>query len=94
MGALAGQRRVDFLQKFFMYLIIIDWVLLIVTSLKIQSLNSYYGSSISALLIIYNAFLCHISFVRAKRSRDAYLNYPVSMGMLIATLLFSYFFIF
>lgn len=94
MGTLAVKRRVDFLQKFFMYLIIIDWLLLIVTSVKIQSLNSYYGSSISALLIIYNAFLCHISFVRAKRSHDAYLNYPVAMGTLIASLLFGYFFIF
>lgn len=91
MAVITGGRKIDFLQKFFMYLIIIDWLLLGFIVLRIQSLNIYYGSVVSALLVVYNSFLTHICFRRAKRRDDTHLIYPVIMGTVIASLLFLYF---
>ncbi|ABE56904.1 conserved hypothetical protein [Shewanella denitrificans OS217] len=93
MVATFHRRGPDRLQKFFLYLILVDWLLLLVTTLKMQSLSFFYGSVIAFMLFIYNLFLANLCRIRARRAKDTYLIYPVVLGAFISFLLVSYFFI-
>jgi hypothetical protein len=80
------------LQKFFLYLILLDWVLLIITALEMQSLSFGYGAIISVMLFIYSLFLTNLCRIRARRANDAYMIYPVIIGAIVSFLLVVYFF--
>ncbi|MCE9686211.1 hypothetical protein LZP73_08265 [Shewanella sp. AS16] len=88
------RRGADKLQKFFLYLILLDWVLLLITAIEMQSLSFRYGAIISVMLLVYNVFLTHLCRIRARRANDAYMIYPVMTGALISFLLVTYFFFF
>jgi hypothetical protein len=94
MVATFHRRGPDRLQKFFLYLILTDWLLLLVTAIKMESLSFFYGSVIAFMLFAYNLFLAHLCRIRARRAKDTYLIYPVVLGAFISFLLVSYFFIF
>ncbi|WP_237665834.1 hypothetical protein, partial [Vibrio sp. V26_P1S5P106] len=81
----------DGLKKVFLWLIILDYLLLgfFLTQLWNLSLNS--GTLISLLLLIYNVLLTFICFQRTKR-QDSYIIYPILSATLLAFVCFLYFF--
>lgn len=82
----------DKLQKVFLYLILLNWLLLIIVALNINTLRFSHGVMISIMIFIYNYFLAHLCFIRAARAQDAYLIYPVVIGALSSFFLVVYFF--
>lgn len=82
----------DKLQKIFLYLILLNWFLLIIVAINIETLNFINGVLISVMIFIYNYFLTNLCFMRAARAQDAYLIYPVVIGALSSFFLVVYYF--
>ncbi|MBY6185893.1 hypothetical protein KUV89_04535 [Marinobacter hydrocarbonoclasticus] len=82
----------DKLQKFFLYLIVADWLLLAGVALVLDSLTFVHGSAIALLVVAYNVLLMKLCLVRARRASDGYLLYPVVFAGLISFLLLGYVF--
>ncbi|MCL1126499.1 hypothetical protein [Shewanella surugensis] len=91
----ASQRKgPDSLQKLFLYLILIDWFVLIYISFEIREFTFRDGSMASVMLTIFNLILVNLCYRRARRTEDSYLLYPVIGGALLSFILMAYFFFF
>lgn len=91
----ASQRKgPDGLQKLFLYLILIDWFVLIYISFEIREFTFRHGSMASVMLTIFNLILVNLCYRRARRAEDSYLLYPVIGGALLSFILMAYFFFF
>ncbi|WP_318512980.1 hypothetical protein [Photobacterium leiognathi] len=86
------QRKADNLQKTFLWLIIIDYLLLPFFLYQLSSLDLKTGTMISLLLILYNGLLAGFCFHRANRTDDGYIIYPIISAILLAFICFLYFF--
>ncbi|MBY5991960.1 hypothetical protein [Ferrimonas balearica] len=84
----------DRLQKFFLYLIVGDWLLLGGIALFIDSLSFVYGSALALLMVGYNVLLMKLCFYRARRASDGYLLYPVVFAVVASFVLLGYVFLF
>ncbi|WP_394202878.1 hypothetical protein [Shewanella waksmanii] len=84
----------DGLQKLFLYLILLHWLILIYTATTIQDMTFRHGVLASLMLALFNLILVNLCYRRARRSGDSYLIYPVVAGALLAFILMSYFFFF
>ena len=73
------KRKVDKLQRVFLWLILIDYALLIAFLTQIESLHLTISTIVSALLVVYNILLSHLCFKRANRRSDSYIIYPISL---------------
>jgi hypothetical protein len=71
------------LQKFLLYLILINFVLMGLYILYMDGLGLATNMLLSALLILYNLLLCQLVCLRARRAGDGYIIYPV-VGVSIA----------
>ncbi|MCS6099610.1 hypothetical protein ACRN93_15760 [Shewanella baltica] len=92
MAASFNRNGSDKLQKVFLYLILLNWLLLIIVAFNMNTLRFSHGVMISIMIFIYNYFLAHLCFIRAARAQDAYLIYPVVIGALSSFFLVVYFF--
>lgn len=88
------RKGVDGLQKLFLYLIILDWFILIYLFTEIKYLPFRYGVAASIMIIFFNLILMKLCFKRARRTTDSYLIYPVIGGALFSFSLVGYFFLF
>ncbi len=86
------QRKADNLQKTFLWLIVIDYILLSFFLFQLGSLDLRTGTMISLLLIFYNGLLAFFCFHRANRIDDSYIIYPIISAILLAFVCFLYFF--
>lgn len=84
----------DGLQKLFLYLILLDWFILLYISTEIKQMPFRHGSIASVMLALFNLILVSLCIRRARRSGDSYLIYPVIAGALFSFALMSYFFFF
>ena len=84
----------DGLQKLFLYLILLDWFILLYISTEIKHMPFRYGAMASLMLTVFNLILVNLCVRRARRSGDSYLIYPVIAGALFSFVLMSYFFFF
>ena len=84
----------DGLQKLFLYLILIDWFVLLYLCTQIDNITFGNGAFVSALLSAFNLLLVGLCFKRARRTEDGYLLYPVIFGAIISFGLVFYFFLF
>ncbi|SHH17295.1 hypothetical protein [Ferrimonas marina] len=80
----------DRLQKYFLYLIVIDWVLLALGWYFLERLSFSYGIVVCVMLLLYNALLVKLCFFRARRASDGYLLYPVTFACVMAGVLFGF----
>ncbi|MDN3609449.1 hypothetical protein ACODM8_03830 [Vibrio ostreicida] len=81
----------DVLQKAFLWLIIIDYMLLSLFLSQLYNLTLNGGTAISTLLLIYNVLMTSLCFQRTDK-RDAYIIYPTLSATLLAFVCFLYFF--
>ena len=81
----------DGLQKVFLYLILLEWFLLIYTTTTISRMTFRQGLLTLALLLGFNLILGKLCTIRAKRTTDGYIIYPVICGGLLSFLLLIYF---
>ncbi len=81
----------DGLQKIFLYLILLEWFLLIYTTTTISRMTFRQGLLTLALLLGFNLILGKVCTKRAKRTTDGYIIYPVICGGLLSLLLLVYF---
>ncbi|QUJ68679.1 hypothetical protein KDD30_06115 [Photobacterium sp. GJ3] len=91
-AAIPRERRPDGLQKLFLWLIVLDYFLLSHFLLRMDSMTLNAGTTISFLLFGYNGLLAYLCFKRARRSGDFYIIYPTLAAILLAFILFLYFF--
>ncbi|MBY5920039.1 hypothetical protein [Ferrimonas balearica] len=84
----------DRLQKYFLYLIVGDWLLLGGVALVLDSLTFVYGCIIALLVVAYNILLIKLCFFRARRASDGYLLYPVVFAALLSFAILGYVFLF
>lgn len=84
----------DGLQKVFLYLIVLDWVILFFVTIEVNNTTFRHGVLSSIMLTSFNLILMNICFRRARRSGDSYMLYPVITGALYSFTLMSYFFFF
>ncbi|WP_076413061.1 hypothetical protein [Shewanella sp. UCD-KL12] len=84
----------DGLQKLFLYLILLDWFILLYISTEIKHMTFRHGAVASIMLTLFNLILVNLCYRRARRSGDSYLIYPVIAGALFSFVLMSYFFFF
>ncbi|WP_144212004.1 hypothetical protein [Shewanella donghaensis] len=81
----------DGLQKLFLYLILLEWFLLIYTTTTISRMTFRQGMMTLVLLLGFNLILGKLCTKRAKRSTDGYIIYPVICGGLLSFLLMLFF---
>ncbi|MCJ2378561.1 hypothetical protein LNL84_17260 [Vibrio sp. ZSDZ34] len=81
----------DSLQKAFMWLIVIDYVLLAMFLSQLTSLSLRSGTMISLLLVVYNILLSFLCFQRTGK-QDSHIIYPTLSATLLAFICFLYFF--
>ncbi|MBW3139396.1 hypothetical protein KUV42_00520 [Ferrimonas balearica] len=62
--------------------------------LVVDSLSFLYSSAIALLVVAYNVLLMKLCFIRARRSSDGYLLYPVVFAALVSFALLGYVFFF
>ena len=81
----------DSLQKAFLWLIVLDFLLLTFFLIQLPSLNLNSGTMISLLLVVYNILLVSLCYQRTS-NHDSYIIYPVLSATLLAFVCFLYFF--
>ncbi|MCL9776517.1 hypothetical protein [Vibrio methylphosphonaticus] len=81
----------DSLKKAFLWLVIIDYMLLALFLSQLPTLTLKAGTGISLLLVIYNVLLSFLCFRRTQQ-RDGYIIYPTLSATLLAFICFLYFF--
>ena len=84
----------DGLQKLFLYLILLDWFILLYLTTELKDMPFKQGVAASIMVTLFNFLLVNLCFKRARRSSDSYLIYPVIGGALLSFLLLAYFFFF
>ncbi len=65
------------IQKFLLYLILANFILMGLYIAFAHELTFAVNILLTTLLIIYNLLLCHLVSLRARRSKDGYIIYPV-----------------
>ncbi|ATY82720.1 hypothetical protein CVS42_18855 [Aeromonas veronii] len=65
------------IQKFLLYLILANFILMGLYIGYAQELAFATNILLTSLLIIYNLLLCQLVSLRARRSKDGYIIYPV-----------------
>lgn len=80
------------LQKFLLYLILANFILVWLYHRSIPSLPVFRSLLVTSLLIGYNLLLCKLVVRRARRHGDSYVVYPVVMVsiFLCASVLYVY----
>ncbi|MDF2152602.1 hypothetical protein [Vibrio sp. CAU 1672] len=81
----------DELKKAFLWLIILDYLLLAFFLFQLSSLSLNSGTMISLLLVLYNILLTFLCFQRTS-NQDSYIIYPTLSATLLAFVCFLYFF--
>jgi hypothetical protein len=81
----------DSLQKAFMWLIVVDYVLLAMFLSQLTTLSLRSGTMISLLLVVYNILLSFLCFQRTAK-QDAHIIYPTLSATLLAFICFLYYF--
>ncbi len=81
----------DILKKAFLWLIVIDYMILSLFLTRLSSLSLNAGTVVSGLVLFYNILLSFLCFQRTTR-RDAYIIYPTLSATLLAFICFLYFF--
>jgi hypothetical protein len=84
-------QKKDGLKKAFLWLIIIDYVLLTFFLSQLYNLTLNSGTAISTLLVVYNVLLTFLCFRRTEK-QDVYIIYPTLSATLLAFTCFLYFF--
>lgn len=85
--------RADMLQKFLLYLILLNFGLLYLYVHFFSRLPLALGLLVTLLCIGYNLMLCHLANKRARRSTDGYIIYPVLISALLYCGSMLYFFV-
>ncbi|MCY9843012.1 hypothetical protein [Vibrio caribbeanicus] len=81
----------DSLRKCFLWLIVIDYLLLFLFLSQLYSLSLKAGTGISILLFVYNMLLTFLCFERTCK-QEAHIIYPTISATLLAFIFFLYFF--
>ncbi|MGD8231008.1 hypothetical protein [Vibrio sp. TRT 1302] len=81
----------DGLKKAFLWLIIIDYMLLTLFLSQLYNLTLNAGTGISTLLLIYNVLLTFLCFQRTNK-QEAHIIYPTLSATLLAFVCFLYYF--
>lgn len=81
----------DPIKKFFLWLVVVDYLLLGLFLLLISDLSLNGGTLISALLLMYNLLLNMVCFQRPAH-QDTHIIYPILSATLLAFICFIYFF--
>jgi len=84
-------KQKDSLRRAFLWLILVDYVLLALFLNQLYTLTLKAGTVISTLLLFYNGLLSFLCFQRTNR-QDAYIIYPTISATLLAFICFLYFF--
>ncbi|USD36243.1 hypothetical protein [Ferrimonas sp. SCSIO 43195] len=84
----------DRLQKVFLYLILVNWLVAGLLMMKIDSLSFLAGTLAGGGIIMLQFFLLKLTLMRARRAGDGYLLYPVTASTLLIVLLLIGFFFF
>ncbi|WP_332404939.1 hypothetical protein [Vibrio metschnikovii] len=84
-------KRKDNIKKFFLWLIILDYILLGFFLAHLWSLSLNSGTIISLLLVLYNILLTILCFQRTNHN-DLHIIYPIISATLLAFVCFLYFF--
>lgn len=74
------KRRVDAIQKFLMYLILLNLALVASYGMSQSHLVGAWALSVPVMLVLFNVMLCNITIKRGRRRRDSYLLYPVAVS--------------
>ncbi|TKB47812.1 hypothetical protein FCL40_15170 [Ferrimonas sediminicola] len=83
----------DRLQKVFLYLILVNWLVAGLLLLKLDQLSFVAGLLAGGGIAMLQFLLLKLSLMRARRAGDGYLLYPVlSSTLLIVLLLIGFFF--
>ncbi|MFB9134716.1 hypothetical protein M1D72_12025 [Vibrio sp. AK197] len=81
----------DILKKAFLWLIVIDYLILGLFLFRLSSLSLNAGTIVSGLVLFYNILLSFLCFQRTSR-RESYIIYPTLSATLLAFICFLYFF--
>ncbi|PNQ64890.1 hypothetical protein [Vibrio sagamiensis] len=84
-------KKQDSVRKGFLWLIIIDYLLLAFFLFQLSSLTLNNGAIISFLLVVYNFLLVSLCFQRTHQ-QESYIIYPILSATLLAFICFIYFF--
>ncbi|AUI88782.1 hypothetical protein BS333_19950 [Vibrio azureus] len=84
-------QKQDCVKKGFLWLILIDYLLLAFFLFQLPSLTLNSGTTISFLLVVYNFLLVSLCFHRTQK-QDSYIIYPILSATLLAFTCFIYFF--
>lgn len=87
----ASQAKKDRLKKAFLWLIIIDYLLLSLFLSQLYKLTLNAGTVISTLLLIYNVLLTFLCFQRTNQ-HEGHIIYPTLSATLLAFVCFLYYF--
>ncbi len=85
-------KRGRLIQKFLLYLILINFGLMLLYILFAAGLSFGAHLLLTFLIIVYNVLLCQLVVLRARRLGDAYIIYPVVGGSIVlcAVVLFRF----
>ncbi|BDY05660.1 hypothetical protein [Ferrimonas sp. YFM] len=85
----------DRLQKVFLYLILVNWLVAGLLLLKLEELSFLAGVLAGSGVVMLQFLLLKLSLMRARRAGDGYLLYPVVIStLLIVMLLIGFFFLY
>lgn len=83
-----------FIQKFLLYLILANFVLVWVYTRAVSTLPAMRTTIVTMLLVSYNLLLCKLVLRRARRHGDSYIIYPVvAVSVLLCCVVFYNFLI-
>ncbi|SDG90644.1 hypothetical protein SAMN04488136_104174 [Vibrio xiamenensis] len=81
----------DILKKAFLWLIVIDYLILALFLSRLPMLSLNAGTVVSGLVLFYNILLGFLCFSRTTRN-ESYIIYPTISATLLAFICFLYFF--
>lgn len=81
----------DTVKKAFLWLVVLDYVLLAMFLSQLSNLSLNSGTFISTLLMLYNLLLSVLCFQRTSH-QDGYIIYPTISATMLAFICFLYFF--
>ncbi len=81
------------LHKAMLYLILLDFVLIIFCYLQLASISLAGGSILSFFMVIYNTLIGRIVLQFTRRGNDGYILYPVIFCYLMLTIFIITFFV-
>lgn len=88
-----GKAHSNGLQKFLLYLILANFLLLYLYAAHISELPFFQGLWVTLLAISYNLMLCRLVNRRARRRGDDYIVYPVVISAILLCSIVLYYFI-